>query len=77
MTMEYFDDPMRSTDVIEQRPVSQAPNSDSESVKPATSNVAADNAGNAGEGVNARGSAASQGGDGDGATINALEPHAN
>ena len=74
MTMEYFDDPMRSTDVIEQRPVSQAPNSDSESVKPATSNVAADNSGNTGEGVNARSRAASQCGDGGGATAHSLEP---
>ena len=74
MTMEPSDRPTGSTDAIEQPSVSQAPYTGSESVKPATSNVAADNAGNAGEGVNARGSAASQGGDGDGATINALEP---
>lgn len=74
MTKKPSNEPMGSTDVIEQRPVSQAPNSDSESVKPATSNVAADNAGNTGEVVNAIGSAASQCGDGDSATAHSLEP---
>ena len=74
MTMEYFDDPMRSTDAIEQPSVSQAPYTGSELLKPSGGSVAADNAGNTAEGVNARGSAASRGGDGDGATINALEP---
>ena len=74
MTKKPSNEPMGSTDVIEQRPVSQAPNSDSDSVKPSTSNVAADNAGNTGEVVNARGSAASQCGDGGGATAHFLEP---
>ena len=73
MTMEPSDHPTGSSDAIEKPPVSQAPYSGSESVKPAAGSAAADNAGNTGEGVNARGSAASQGGDGDGATINALE----
>ena len=74
MTMEPSDHPTGSSDAIEKPPVSQAPNTGSDSVKPAAGSAAADNAGNTGEGVNTRGSAASQGGDGDGATINALEP---
>ena len=73
MTMERSDHPTVSSDAIEKPPVSPAPNTGSESVKPAAGSAAADNAGNTGEGVNTRGSAASQGGDGDGATINALE----
>ena len=74
MTMEPSDRPTGSSDAIEQPPVSQAPNTGSESAKPAASSAAADNAGNTGEGVHPRGSAASRGGDGVGATINALEP---